>query len=84
MLQGRVRDFQLRDFSPLVGALAGMAGGDVGAAQVALDAGLARRLAGVLTVEPWEEDGGPYRAAAASLASQVCCMYGERDVMISV
>lgn len=84
MLQGRVCDFQLRDFSPLVGALAGMAGGDAGAAQAALDAGLARRLAGVLTVEPWEEDGGPYRAAAASLASQVCCMYDERGVMTYV
>ncbi|KAK9831341.1 hypothetical protein WJX81_003794 [Elliptochloris bilobata] len=70
-LEGRVRDFQLRDFGPLLGVLLAVAACDVQATSVAIEAGLARRLAGVLTVEPWEEDGGPYRAAAAALAAKL-------------
>ncbi len=68
--QGRMRDFQLRDFCALVDALATLTAGDAAAARAAVDAGLAPRLAGVLAVEPWEADGGPYRAAAAALAAQ--------------
>ena len=68
--QGRMRDFQLRDFCALVDALAALTAGDAAAARAAMDAGLAPRLAGVLAVEPWEADGGPYRTAAAALAAQ--------------
>lgn len=64
-------DLQLRDFGPLVGVLLALAACDAGATATAVEAGLARRLAGVLTVEPWEEDGGPYRVAAAELALKV-------------
>lgn len=64
-------DLQLRDFGPLVGVLLALAACDAGAIATAVEAGLARRLAGVLTVEPWEGDGGPYRVAAAELASKV-------------
>jgi len=55
--QGRMRDFQLRDFCALVDALATLTAGDAAAARAAVDAGLAPRLA------------GPYRAAAAALAA---------------
>ena len=67
-------DLQLRDFGPLVGVLLALAACDARAVAAAVEAGLARRLAGVLTVEPWEEDGGPYRVAAAELASKVGCL----------
>ena len=67
-------DLQLRDFGPLVGVLLALAACDARAVATAVEAGLARRLAGVLTVEPWEEDGGPYRVAAAELASNVSCL----------
>jgi len=46
--QGRMRDFQLRDFCALVDALATLTAGDAAAARAAVDAGLAPRQAGVL------------------------------------
>ena len=64
-------DLQLRDFGLLVGVLLALAACDAAATAVAVEAGLARWLAGVLTVEPWEDDGGPYRVAAAELAAKV-------------